>query len=143
MLYEKKRTFGREPIDLTAAALAKDAVVFVGQAVSTSAGTAGTLDYEADNQHFPEENTLEVIGWETAASTGKAATITLTLQSSKDASVWKDEVTFTLAEAEIVKDEMVRRFTIPAQTGRHMRLKAVVGTEVFTAGKILAFVRPL
>lgn len=143
MLYEKKRTFGREPIDLAAAALAKDAVVFIGQAVSTTAGTAETLDYEADNQHFPEENTLEVFGWETAASTGKAATITLTLQSSKDASVWKDEVSFTLAEADIVKDELVRRFSIPAQAGRHMRLKAVVGTEVFTAGKILALVRPL
>ncbi|ADY13685.1 Bbp16 family capsid cement protein [Sphaerochaeta globosa] len=143
MLYEKKRTFGREPIDLTAAALAKDAVVFVGQAVSATAGTAETLDYEADNQHFPEENTLEVIGWETAASVGKAATLTLTLQSSKDALSWKDEVAFTLAEADIVKDSLVRRFSIPAQAGRHMRLKAVVGTEVFTAGKVLALVRPL
>lgn len=143
MLYEKKRTFGREPIDLTATALAKDAVVYIGQAVSTTAGTAKTLDYEAENQQFPDENTLEVFGWETAASTGKAATIALTLQSSDDEAKWRDEVSFTLAEADIVKDEMVRRFTIPAQAGRHMRLKAVVGGEVFTAGKILALVRPL
>ena len=143
MLYEKKRTFGREPIDLTNAALTLGGTVYIGQALSGTEATAETLDYEADNQHFPEENTLEVFGWETAASTGKAATITLTLQSSKDASTWKDEVAFTLAEADIVKDELVRRFSIPAQAGRHMRLKAVVGTEVFTAGKLLALVRPL
>lgn len=150
MLYEKKRTFGREPIDLKSAALAMvgetgaSAAVYAGSlGLSGTAATAGTLDYESDNQHFPEENTLEVIGWETAASTGKAATLTLTLQSSVDGSAWKDEVTFTLAEADIVKDELVRRFSIPAQAGRYMRLKLVGGVEAFTAGKLLALVRPL
>lgn len=143
MLYEKKRTFGREPIDLTDAAFAVGDGVFAGQAVSATAKTALTIDYEADNQHFPDENTLEVYGFETAASTGKKATVALTLQSSDDESDWVDEVTFTLAEAEIEVGKLIKRFTIPAHAKRHMRLKLVVGTEVFTAGKILAFVRPL
>jgi hypothetical protein len=143
MLYEKKRTFGREPIDLTNAALAVDTAAYVGQAVDAVEANAGTLDYEAENQHFPEENTLEVIGWETALSAAKGASVALVLQSSPDAETWKDEVAFTVNEAEIVKDKLIRRFTIPAQAGRHMRLKATVGGEVFTAGKILALVRPL
>jgi hypothetical protein len=143
MLYEKKRTFGTEPIDLTDSALTVGGTVYIGSAVSGTAETAGNLDYEAENQHFPEENTLEVIGWETATSAGGAATVALTLQSSEDASEWKDEVAFTVSEDEVVENELIRRFTIPAQTGRYMRLKAVVGTEVFTAGQIFAMVRPL
>jgi hypothetical protein len=143
MLYEKKRTFGREPIDLTNEAFAVDTAAYVGQTVNADEATAGTLDYEAEMQHFPEENTLEVIGWETATSALQGASVELVLQSSGDAVAWKDEVAFSVSEAEIVKDELIRRFTIPAQAGRHMRLKATVGGEVFTAGQILALVRPL
>lgn len=143
MLYEKKRTFGREPIDLKGAAFAVATAAYVGQAVDAVEATAGTLDYEADNQHFPEENTLEVIGWEDADSAADGATLTITLQSSADGTVWKNEVEFALAQGDIKKDELIRRFSIPAQAGRHMRLKLVTGVEVFTAGKILALVRPL
>jgi hypothetical protein len=143
MLYEKKRTFGREPIDLASAAFAVGAQVYVGQAISTVASTAETLDFEADNQHFPDENTLEVFGWENAASAAKGATVLVKLQSSRTGENWADEVSFALNESEIIKDKLIRRFTIPSNTMRHMRLLMQVGTEVFTSGKILAFVRPL
>ena len=143
MLYEMKRTFGREPIDLNNAALTVGGTVYIGQAVSAVEETAGNLDFEAPNQHFPEENTIEVFGLDTAASAGNAATVALTIQSSEDASIWKDEVSFTVAEADILENKLIRRFTIPAQAGRYMRLKAVVGTEVFTAGSVVAMVRPL
>ena len=150
MLYERKRTFGREPIDLKDAALAMvgetgaSAAVYAGSlGLSGTTATAGTLDYESDNQHFPEENTLEVFGWEDAGSAADGATLTITLQSSANGTDWKNEVEFALVQGDIKKDELIRRFSIPAQAGRHMRLKLVGGVEAFTAGKILALVRPL
>jgi hypothetical protein len=143
MLYEKKRTFAREPIALSDGTLTVGASVYAGQALGVTSETATYLDFEAENQHFPEENTLEVLGSEDADSVADGATVTFTLQSSADASSWKDELSFPVAQAEIVKDQLIRRFTIPAQARRYMRLKLVVGAEVFTAGKVLAFVRPL
>ena len=143
MLYEKKRTFAREPIALNSAAIAVGVPAYAGQALSAVAATAGTIDYEEANQHFPDENTIEVIGWEDATSATSAATVAVVLQSSADASAWKDEVAFTLGVSEIKRNQLIRRFTIPSQTRRHMRLKLTAGTEVFTAGKMLALVRPL
>lgn len=144
MLYEKKRTFGSEPIDLTDSALTVAASIYAGDlAVSGTPATAGYLDYERENQHFPDENTIEIIGWEDATSSGDSATLTVTLQSSSDATNWKDEFVIVIAEASITKDNLIYRSTVPAKAGRYMRLKLVVGTEVFTAGKILALVRPL
>lgn len=143
MLYEKKRTFGREAIDITGTSFTTNKTVYAGQAVNETAATAGVIDYEEQNQHFPDENTLEVLGVETAASTGGEATLTITLQGSADNNAWKDEVSFVVAEGDIKEGELIQRFTIPARMGRYMRLKLNVGGEVFTAGKIFALVRPL
>lgn len=143
MLYEKKRTFTRAPIALDDVSLGVGVPAYAGQALNTVEATAGTLDYEEQNQHFPEENTIEVIGWEDATSATGSATIEFTLQSSAEGDTWKDEVSFTVGVDEIKRNRLVRRFTVPAGTMRHMRSKLTVGTEVFTAGKILAMVRPL
>lgn len=145
MLYEKKRTFGNIPIDLTDAALAVDTPAYVGQSINAVQADAGTLDYEAENQHFPEENTIEFIGWETADSALDTATLKVSLlsKSGEDGASWKEEVSFTVAQADIVKDKLIRRFTVPAEAARHLQLALTAGTEVFTAGKILALVRPL
>ena len=144
MLYEIKRTFGKEPLDLTAittgtAQFAGD----IGMNVAANVVThVGSLDYEATNQHFPNENTLEVIGWEDATSDG-AATLTLTLQDSADGSTFGDVMSFTIGKDAIKVDALLFRGTIPAGTRRYMRLKLDVGTANFTAGEILALVRPL
>ena len=144
MVYEKKRTFSGDVIDLADAALEVDAAVYAGSlALSATEATAGTLDYEFANQHFPEENTLEIIGWETADSAADGATLALTLQSSADGETWVDKMTINLLQADIVLNQLIFRSTIPATMGQHMRLKMVAGTEVFTAGKIFAVVRPL
>ena len=145
MLYEKKRTFGNIPIDLTDAALAVDTPAYVGQSINAVQADAGTLDYEAENQHFPEENTLEVIGWETATSALEGATVKVALlsKSGDEGAEWKEELAFSIAQAEIVKDQLIRRFTVPAQAARHLQLAMTVGGEVFTAGKLLVLVRPL
>ncbi|MPN63531.1 hypothetical protein SDC9_211295 [bioreactor metagenome] len=150
MLYEKKRTFGLGPIDLATAAFAMvgqtgaSANIYAGDlAVNATPATAGALDYEEANQHFPEENTLEIYGWETAASSGGASTLTVILQSSADGDSWKDEFTLSFLEDDIVKDALMYRSTIPAHAKRYMRLVLVVGTEAMTAGQILAMVRPL
>ncbi|NBK21688.1 MAG: hypothetical protein EOM68_06660 [Spirochaetia bacterium] len=150
MLYERKRTFGRGPIELKDAVFAMvgetgaSAAVYAGSlGLSATPATAGTLDYEEDNQHFPEENTVEFIGWEDADSAADGATLTVTIQSSSDGAAWKDEVEFALVQGDIKKDGLIRRFTIPSQAFRHMRLKLVGGVEAFTAGKILALARPL
>lgn len=144
MLYEKKRTFGLAPIDLADAAFTVAASIYAGDlAVSATPATAGQLDYEEANQHFPDENTLEVYGWEDADSEADGATVAMTLQSSADAENWKDEFVHTFLQADIKEGELLYRQTIPAHAKRYLRIKLVVGTEVFTAGKILAFVRPL
>lgn len=144
MLYEKKRTFGLAPIDLADAAFTVAASVYAGDlAVSATPATAGMLDYEAVNQHFPDENTLEVYGWETADSAADGATLAVTLQSSANGTDWKDEQVLSFLQAAIKEGALIYRGTIPGLAGRYLRIKLVVGTEVFTAGKILALVRPL
>ena len=150
MLYEKKRTFGAEPIDLTDSLFAMvgetgaSQNVYAGaDGVSATPATAGTLDYEEANQHFPDENTLEVWGKADGASTGGEAVVTLTLQSSEDGEAWKNLQAIYLAEEDIKTERLAYRGTIPAHAGRHMRLLIVGGGEAFTAGKLLALVRPL
>lgn len=146
MLYEIKRNFGKCNINLKNAVFAKDAVVFAGSAVSGTAGTAGAIDFEAPNQQFPDNNTLEIYCLETGASAGKAATVAITLQSSADdGTTWKNHYVSTFAEAALVKDEAIplQRMTLPGDCGALIRLSIVVGTEVFTAGKLFAVVRPL
>ncbi len=144
MLYEKKRTFGGEPLDLSA--ITSGTAQYAGDigmdVVANVATHVGALDYEVGNQHFPDQNTLEVIGWETAVSSG-AATLTLTLQDSADGTTFADVMNFTVGKAAIVKDALLYRGTVPAGTRRFMRLKIDVGTANFSAGEILALVRPL
>ena len=141
MLYEKKRMFGQGVIDLTSLALGTPA--YAGMAFGTDEATASAIDYEAENQQFPDANTLEAFGSTTATSAGGTATLALTLQSSKDKATWKDEVSFTLGQSEITEGTLLRRFTVPAQAHRYIRIKLAVGTEAFTAGKIFALMRPL
>lgn len=144
MLYEKKRTFGLAPIDLAAVVFAVGDSVYAGDlAVSATPATAGALDYEAENQHFPEENTIEVYGWENAASAADGASVVMTLQSSVDGDTWKDEFSHTFLEGDIKDGDLLYRQTIPAHARRYMRIKLVVAGEVFTSGKILVMVRPL
>ena len=144
MLYELKRTFGVAPIDLSDALFVIDTDIYAGaDGVSYTPATAGVLDYESENQHFPAENTLEIYGWETADSALDTAGLAVTLQSSEDGESWKDEFLLNFTQAVIVADRLIYRSTIPAHTGQKVRLKLTVGTEVFTAGKVLAAVRPL
>lgn len=146
MLYEIKRNFGKGNISLKDDVFAVDAVVFAGSAVSATAGTAGAIDFEAPNQQFPDNNTLEIYCLETGASAGEAATVAITLQSSADdGTTWKNHYVSTFAEAALVKDEAIplQRMTLPGDCGALIRLSIVVGTEVFTAGKLFAVVRPL
>jgi hypothetical protein len=141
MLYEKKRMFAQGVIDLTS--LVVDTPAYAGLAFGTDETAASAIDYEAENQQFPDANTLEVFGSTTADSSSDTATLTLTLQSSEDKETWKDEVSFTLSQSEITEGALLRRFTVPAQAHRYLRVKLVAGTEAFTAGKIFALMRPL
>ena len=144
MLYERKRTFGGGAIDLTDAMFAVGANIYAGAlAVSATAETAGTLDYEEQNQHFPAENTLEIWGKADGVSAANGAELSIALQSSADGVTWKTEFTVVVADSDIVKEALAYRSTIPAQAGRHMRLILTAGGEVFTGGSILAVVRPL
>ncbi|NLF35482.1 MAG: hypothetical protein GX585_05910 [Clostridiales bacterium] len=150
MLYELKRTFGKGLIDLDDTLF--DMVGVTGASQDVYAGdldvdetpaTAGYLDYEKANQHFPNENTLEIWGKETADSSGDTATVTITLQDSADANTFGDLYSLTLLQAVIIDGNLLFRATIPAHARRYLRLKVVTATEAFTAGKLLAFVRPL
>lgn len=144
MLYERKRTFGKAPIDLTGADFVLDTPVYAGaDGVSGVAATAGTLDYETSNQHFPDENTLEIWGKAAATSAANGASLEVKLESSEDGETWKTEFIVGLDEADIKADALIYRSTIPAHAGRHMRGVLTVGGEVFTAGEILMLVRPL
>jgi hypothetical protein len=144
MLYEIKRTFGGAPIDLTGAEFVLDTPVYAGaDGVSATAETAGTLDYEASNQHFPDENTLEIWGNTDAASALNGASLEVKLESSEDGVTWRTELILGLDEADIKAHSLIYRSTIPAHAGRHMRGVLTVGGEVFTAGEILMLVRPL
>jgi hypothetical protein len=146
MLYELKRLFGREVLDLADddPAFAVDTPVYAGQLVSTTAGTATYIDFEAANQQFPDNNTLELWCREAATSDGDA-TLAIVLQSSADAETWRDELTLNFALADIVLSTStpLRRFTLPAGCGQYLRLKLTVGTAVFTAGQLFIPVRPL
>lgn len=153
MLYETKRNFGNGNIELKNAVFAMVGETLLSQAVyagplgvSATPATAGSVDYEAKNQQFPNLNTLEVFCLETADSTTDTATAAVTLQSSADAgTTWVSHYTSTFTQAMLVKsmDIPVLRMSMPGDCGALVRLKVVVGAEAFTAGQLFAVARPL
>jgi hypothetical protein len=149
MLYEKKRVFGGGVIDLANALFAMvgattdSQAVYAGSAISATAATAGYLDYEEANQHFPDESTLEIWGKEAGASTGEAATVAFDLESSEDGETWTKIQSIYLAEADILNERLLYRGTLPGHAGQYLRLKNMVSGEAFTAGQVIALVRPL
>lgn len=153
MLYEIKRNFGKGNIELKNAVFAMVGETLLSQdvyagplGVSATPATAGSVDYEAKNQQFPDNNTLEIYCLETGASAGKTATVAITLQSSADdGTTWKNHYVSTFAEAALVKNEAIplQRMTLPGDCGALIRLSIVVGAEAFTAGQLFAVARPL
>ena len=143
MLYEKKRTFTGDVVDLSDALLAVDTAAYAGTSLAATSAGAGALDYEVENQHFPDENTIEVYGKEDADSAADGASVAVAILSSADGETYKTEVEFTLAQASIKDGKLLKRFTIPAQASRYLQAKLTVAGEVFTAGKLFMTVAHL
>lgn len=144
MLHELKRTFNKGVISLSDAPLAKDTAVYAGETLNTVRASAGYLDWEKENQHFPAENTIEIFGMEKATSALNGASLHVSIQSSEDASTWKTEYEFDLEQADIVGDTtLLKRMSIPAKASRYMQAVLTVEGEVFTAGSIFMTVSHL
>ena len=146
MLYEKKRLFGKAVLDIgVGATYDVDTAVYAGSAISTVEATAAAIDYEAENQQFPNNNTLEIWVREAAVSGGES-NVTIALQSCATVDgTYRTELSMTFAKAVIVIDEAkpLMRFSLPASSLQFLRLKLTVDTTVMTAGILLAVVRPL
>ena len=146
MLYEKKRLFGKAVLDIgDGATYDVDTAVYAGSAISTVEATAAAIDYEAENQQFPNNNTLEI--WVTeAAVSADASNVTIALQSCATVDgTYRTDLSMLFAKAVIIIDEAkpLMRFSLPANSQQFLRLSITVDTTVWTAGILYAVVRPL
>lgn len=119
-----------------------------GQAITNSAASTDVVDLaHARDLGVPEEHNLAIaaiVG--TAFSTTNSATLQMQFQGSTNGSAWTTYAeTAALAAAGLVAGADIGTFSVPTlppgvALPRYWRLNYVVGTGVFSAGTIQAFV---
>jgi hypothetical protein len=111
-------------------------------ALTATAASTNVVDQLAANVAIGNELYVETIVTTVLASSGKSATLTMTLQGATT-EAFSSPITLgateAIAEASLVAG-YVRRIRIPIEQGyRYLRMYYTVGTENFTSGKISAY----